>query len=227
MQKAAHVCHTKSRAHYTSPRQTVASLIYAMSEQYVELHPVHGLFENHMQGYRAQFQASQRSIQNRTAALSLYFYRATKQFLASNKQGELFINVELSILLKQSFIDQLNTLVQQSPALSNRLVLLLSEEDIYPDSGIERSLTLTHKQLAIAGIQLGLEINNNHRMAFLMDNKQFKIFSPACILIHYSDDWMQQQQHINALSAVIHHCRRNSWPVLADYRRQHNNRSIS
>jgi len=228
MLQAANACHANNRERFVSPRQHVTSLIGALTEPHVVLHPVHGLFENSTQGYRAEYkttppQATQTSMKNTTASFAIYLYNTTQHFLNNNEQGLLFITVELSTLLQHSCIALLTTLIQSTPTLSNRLVLLLQQNDLYPDSANERSIELVSKQLSNTGIQLGIETTNSRTLTHC---NYLKFLASPCMLINYCDDWMHQQLNMHELCAIIRHCRINRWPLLVDHRPT-NSRSIS
>lgn len=213
MQKTIITFRPSQRGQSLPLRHQVISLMRSIGESYIDLHPIQGLFENTIQGYRAEFHAA--NTNDTIDIQSADIFNAAHQLLSQGKQGSLFVRVTMHTLCSPCFIDQLKTGMQHTPGLHHRLVLLLQAEDLYPDSNHERSIALSVQTLATAGIQLGIEVKNG-RLACLNSNYIEPSSSP-CILIHYSDDWVQQQSNMDLLRETIRNCRSKGWPLWLDH----------
>jgi len=214
---ATNTCHNNTNP-FVSPRRNKISMLCSIAEPNPKLFPVHGLFENNMQGYRAECSPSQTTTRDQLTSTTIYIANAVQQFLDHKKQDHLFITIALSTLLNQSFYDQLITMMLHTPELYGRLALLLHEDDLYPGTANARAIKSADESLSRAGIQLGIEMKH----PTYLNNNHLKCLSAPCILINYSDDGVQPQSNIDALSAIIRYCRSHGCPLLVDYRNKDN-----
>jgi len=223
MSKAASAFHASTRDSFTAPRHNIVSIVSAMTEPRAELFPVHGLFENSMQGYRSELSTCHTTDKAPFTALTIYINKAIQLFLSKQEQGFLFISIPLPLLAHQPFNDQLISMMQYMPYLYGRLILLLQEDDLYPDTDNERTLMLANTSLSAAGIQLGIEIKHSS----CLNSNHLRCLPSPYVLINYSDDWQQPQSTIDELNTIIRHCRSKSWPLLVDYRHHDDDRKPS
>ncbi|MBN4076911.1 hypothetical protein JYT48_01385 [Mariprofundus ferrooxydans] len=222
MQKVAVRAHLNNTDYYLAPRQRVASLLSAMTEVSVNLHPVHGLFENRKQGYRAEFHYAPTTMKNEIDLQITCMLKAIHRFLSNDKHDYLFIEVASHIILNQTFSDKLNTLMQYNPELSGHLILLLQLEKLNFNSAHERAIQALSQQLFMRGVQLGIEIKSNQSACF--PHQYIDLPASPHILITYSDLWMQQQSNIDVLNGIIRNFRSKTQPLWLDH---HDHRTLS
>jgi len=192
----------------------LAALIQTTATPPIKLHPVRGLFENTMQGYHSSPLSTQSAtsiLQN--SALIIYITNIVDQFLADKEQDHLFISIALPILLSHAFNTQLTSLMQRTPGLFGRLVLLLQENDLYPDSFHEKAIPLINNNLSNIGIRLGIQTNS----PTCLHSNHLNALSSLCVLINYSDDWVYHPPLLDELNTIIRYCRSKGWLLLVDY----------
>jgi len=211
----------QSQINYSAPKKMIqtnfdsryptASLMATMAGLHCEFYPVHGLFECPQHGYLAEFAHDDCiSMQQEHSQIDL-LYHAAQQFTARQQDGILLIKSRLHLLQSRSFRHGLSQLIIAHPALFNRLTLLLQYDDLFHSSPIHALC----QELSIAGIALAIDMQDGQ----LTNMEPDKTGLPApCVLIHYSDQMMLDQNDTHRLSETIRSCRKVAWPILVDYR---------
>ena len=186
----------------------------AITSPSVRLQPVHGLFESQLSGYRVDFHPTTvRSGTVRPEYTQQQYIRclseAVRGFLNSDKQGQLFMALPVSLLLRPLFIAELRQLIQQHASLHGKLVLLCQPDKLYPDLSEHIFTRQRVQSLSTPGIQLGLDIPATQPC--WADSVRFE-HPPCCILIRYADATVP----FTELAATIRICRLRHWPMLVD-----------